>query len=121
MVKSSEDYYTVEKILEKKKVGKKTLYRVKWEGYSENECTWEPMANLKNVKDIVREFERLEGLTNLLAANTQNSTNLNDGFKKKLILPGSSGSGAKKIGQKKFVCPIKKGEKDDFFAEIIEE
>ena len=30
------DYFIVEKILEKKKVGKKTSYLVKWEGYSED-------------------------------------------------------------------------------------
>jgi hypothetical protein len=31
-----EDYYTVEKILQKSKKGKKTLYLVKWDGWPES-------------------------------------------------------------------------------------
>jgi hypothetical protein len=33
---SDEEYYTVEKILEKSKKGKKTLYLVKWDGWPES-------------------------------------------------------------------------------------
>ena len=33
------------------------MYYVKWDGYSEKEGTWEPIANLKNVKDMVKEFD----------------------------------------------------------------
>ena len=51
------DIYTVDKILDRKKVGKKVMYYVKWDGYSEKEGTWEPIANLKNVKDMVKEFD----------------------------------------------------------------
>ena len=53
-----EEYYTVEKILEKKKRGKRTTYLVKWEGYTENEATWEPASNLKNVKEMISAFEK---------------------------------------------------------------
>lgn len=52
-----ENYFIVEKILEKKKVGKKTTYLVKWEGYSEDQNTWEPVSNLRNVKDLLLQFE----------------------------------------------------------------
>ena len=52
-----EDFYEVEKILEKRKKGKRTTYLVKWLGYSENENTWEPISNLRNVKNMVQEFE----------------------------------------------------------------
>jgi hypothetical protein len=50
--------YVVEKI-----IGKKTdkdgtlLYKVKWENYSNEESTWEPKENLKNVKYMIKEYE----------------------------------------------------------------
>ncbi len=53
-----EDYYTVEKILDKKRIGSTWKYKVKWEGYSEDECTWEPAYNLANVKDLLEDFEK---------------------------------------------------------------
>jgi hypothetical protein len=56
-IDSEDNIYTVERILDKKKDGKKLLYLVKWEGYPEEESTWEPIANLQNVKDMVKLFE----------------------------------------------------------------
>lgn len=56
-VKVLEEEYIVEKILDKKKVGSAWKYKVKWEGYSEEECTWEPRENLRNVKYLIDEFE----------------------------------------------------------------
>jgi hypothetical protein len=38
-----QDIYTVEKIVDKKRVNQKTLYLVKWEGYSSDQNTWEPV------------------------------------------------------------------------------
>lgn len=52
-----EEEYIVEKILDKKKINGSWKYKVKWEGYSEEECTWEPRENLRNVKYLVDEFE----------------------------------------------------------------
>jgi hypothetical protein len=52
-----EDVYEVEKILEKRLVGKRLQYLVKWEGYGIEQATWEPVSNLSNVKNIVKEFE----------------------------------------------------------------
>ena len=53
----SEDYYIVEKIIEKKKVNKRKkehwLYLVKWVDFPETENTWEPKENLENVKDML--------------------------------------------------------------------
>ncbi|KAF8418778.1 hypothetical protein BGX38DRAFT_1217086 [Terfezia claveryi] len=34
------------------------LYLVKWEGYPVDQCTWEPIGNLKGSKSLVQEFER---------------------------------------------------------------
>ena len=52
-----EEYYIVEKILDKKKEGKKIFYYVKWVGYPESENTWEPLSNLTNVKQMLKEFD----------------------------------------------------------------
>ena len=40
---SDDDIYTVERIVDKKKVCTKTHYLVKWEGYSSDQNTWEPL------------------------------------------------------------------------------
>ena len=53
---SDDDIYTVERIVDKKKVGQKTHYLVKWEGYNSDQNTWEPLQNLKNVRDLLKKF-----------------------------------------------------------------
>jgi hypothetical protein len=52
-----EEYYEVEKILEKRQVGKRCQYLVKWHGFGEDQATWEPPSNLSNVKNMIKEFE----------------------------------------------------------------
>ena len=45
-----DDVFEVEAILEKGKgEAGEELYKVKWKGYDESECTWEPLENLKTV------------------------------------------------------------------------
>jgi len=51
------DLYTVERIVDKKINKKGVLYKVKWQGYSMNDCTWEPEENLKFVQFLVQEYE----------------------------------------------------------------
>jgi hypothetical protein len=50
--------WEVEKILAKRKVGRTMQYLVKWKGYPNEDCSWEPPQNLRGCKDIVAEFER---------------------------------------------------------------
>ncbi len=52
-----EPEYEVESILEKKRVGNKWKYRIKWVGYPLDQCTWEPEENLSNVQEMLEEFE----------------------------------------------------------------
>jgi hypothetical protein len=59
--------------LDKKKEGRKNLYLVKWEGFEEKDATWEPLANLGNVKELIKEFDRQ---FDLQANGNQQSTNL---------------------------------------------
>lgn len=52
------DFYSVEKIIDKRKYKGKIQYKVKWEGYSIDECTWEPLNHLENVKDLIEDYEK---------------------------------------------------------------
>eukprot|EP00347_Sterkiella_histriomuscorum_P012339 403368972 len=57
---SSEDdnFFAVERIIDKRQKGKRVQYLVKWENYGEEANTWEPVSNLRNVKDLIVEFEK---------------------------------------------------------------
>jgi hypothetical protein len=59
----SEEEYVVEKIVGKRISDDQIEYRVKWEGYSEEENTWEPYESLKHLTDMIEEYERQEELT----------------------------------------------------------
>lgn len=50
--------YNVEKILDKKKISGKVLYLVKWEGYTSDDNTWEPVSNLKHLKSMINDFNK---------------------------------------------------------------
>eukprot|EP00347_Sterkiella_histriomuscorum_P011847 403370879 len=66
--------FTVEKILDKKKEGRRVYYMVKWEGFSEDQATWEPLSNLQNVKELLKEFDRQYELGNM--SNNSHSTSI---------------------------------------------
>ena len=82
-----EDEYIVEKILDKKRMNGVIKYKVKWEGYDESDCTWEPKENLENVLYLVEEYDnfikqkekslKLEREKKLL----NNKTNRNNNYK----------------------------------------
>lgn len=48
--------YEVEQILDKRITNGKALYKIKWKGYPEDECTWEPEKNLTTCKEILRKY-----------------------------------------------------------------
>lgn len=48
--------FEVEAILDKKRVRGMDKYLVKWKGYDEHENTWEPLENLENASERLREF-----------------------------------------------------------------
>ncbi len=56
--------YEVEKIVDKRIKNGKIEYKIKWAGYSMNECTWEPMKNLESAKELVDEYNRSHPISN---------------------------------------------------------
>merc|ERR1712226_541614 len=51
-----EEEYVVEKILDKRITAGKIQYLIRWEGYGEEENTWEPKENL-DCADLMKKFE----------------------------------------------------------------
>ena len=56
------DIYYIEKILDRKKINDKYLYKIKWEGYPMSQSTWEPVENLKTAIELVQEYDKLHPL-----------------------------------------------------------
>lgn len=56
MADEDDGVYLVDYIVSHKKVGRKTMYFVKWEGYESDQNTWEPCSNLSNVKHLIKEY-----------------------------------------------------------------
>ena len=52
--------WEVEKILNKKKIRGVEKYLVQWKGFTAEGDTWEREENLKNVEELIKEFERRE-------------------------------------------------------------
>jgi len=70
----TEEEYTVEDILEKRVNRKgKVEYLVKWENYPHSQNTWEPLENLINSMDIVKDFEAREEAKKESLTESQNN------------------------------------------------
>ena len=52
--------WEVEKILNKKKIRGVEKYLIWWKGFTAEGDTWERRENLKNVEELIKEFERGE-------------------------------------------------------------
>jgi len=50
--------WEVEKILNKKKIRGVVKYLIQWKGFIVEGDTWERKENLKNVKELIAEFEQ---------------------------------------------------------------
>ena len=49
--------------------GSRLEYLIHWKGYQSDDDTWEPLRNLTNCPDIVRDYNQTAGL-NLLQVNS---------------------------------------------------
>ena len=75
------DEYEVEKIVDKRVKNGKVEYKIKWVGYSMQECTWEPLKNLENIKKMIddynekahqKESQKKNSIEKLLGKKTEN-------------------------------------------------
>ena len=48
--------YEVEYMVDSQYKGKRLEYLIHWRGWSETDQTWEPLSNLGNAADIIRDF-----------------------------------------------------------------
>ena len=55
---TKKDYYEVEKIITRKTFGKNRMYLIKWLGYPLEDCSWEPVSNLKSISDMKENFDK---------------------------------------------------------------
>ena len=51
-----EEEYEVERIIDSRYKGRRLEYLVHWKGWSDSDRTWEPISNLGNAADAVRDF-----------------------------------------------------------------
>ena len=50
--------YQVQSIVDSMKDGRKIFYRVQWQGYGEDDDTWEPIANVRHLRKKLHEFHK---------------------------------------------------------------
>ena len=103
-----EEQYTVEKIIEKQKSDNGTLlYKVKWQGYSYKECTWEPLENLADHTGTCVHLEKFEKeMEDNMVLNFEN-----EGYISKLEESAYEDLGSNSIQDVKPIKKIKKPKK----------
>ena len=69
---ANEVFYTIEKILDRKKVKDKYKYKIKWEGYPMDQCTWEPVENLQYSLRLVEEYNKNHPIKNIKIKQKKN-------------------------------------------------
>ena len=56
VMEDREEEYEVDFIMDSRYKGKCLEYLVHWKGWSDTDCTWEPLGNLANAADVVAAF-----------------------------------------------------------------
>jgi rubrerythrin len=72
---NDQEEFEAEAIIKKRTRYGKTQYLVKWKGYRDEDCTWEPEDNLQNAPDLIREFnQKSSRRVQIIQINSQNGT-----------------------------------------------
>jgi len=58
VIEDNEPEFEVEQVLDTKLVRNKRYYLIKWTGYPMYDATWEPVENLTNASDAIKEFNQ---------------------------------------------------------------
>ena len=56
-MKSGQEEWKVDKILQHEKRGRSNYYLVRWKGFGRKDDTWEPESHLKHAKDALKLFK----------------------------------------------------------------
>lgn len=82
----SQDYYNIEKILDRRRVNGKFEYLIKWEGFPTKDSTWEPIKNLENARPLLEEYDKAHSINieDESAKKKEGTSN----YKKKKIIDG---------------------------------
>lgn len=71
MNNEKEERYIIEEILDRKVENGILTYKVRWKGYSLDECTWEPVENFDNL-EAIKKYEKRQSTSN--NKNKRNNT-----------------------------------------------
>ena len=67
-----DEEFVVSGIVDKKFEDGIPFYKVRWHGFPDSQCTWEPVKHLTNVLEMVKEFDKI------IAAKTGTATSTGD-------------------------------------------
>ena len=70
---SDDNFYNIEKILDRRKNKNRLEYKIKWEGYPLSQCTWEPLENLQTCMELVEEYDQLHPLKTVKKGTKHNN------------------------------------------------
>lgn len=107
-LKPKRDTYNVEEILDKRMIGRHFKYLIKWEGYPDEENSWEPKSNLPS--QLVDEFEEKNKVL-----RTEKPVEVLDENKKDLSEGLNLGEEHQKLDQKGLIDVEKEVEKNETF------
>ena len=61
LIIEGQEEFKIEKIINKRMIREKEKFLVRWKGYMAEEDTWKNRENLENTKELVEEFEEVQG------------------------------------------------------------
>ena len=122
--------YEVDKVKDCRIIKGKKQYLIKWKGYPDNQSTWEPLSHLRNISDLVKDFEKKFQKKKKNKLVEENKENINVNVENKEIISEKKLTGRKrrrfrgrkkikkKIGRKAVVKKKEEKKIDDVKTDI---